>query len=309
MLILLTGGTGMVGRNIRDSMGAAEHDVLCPSRRELDLLDSLAVQRYMDAHQPDLIIHTAGLVGGILENARDHVSFMLDNLDIGRNVVAAAMRAGIPRLLNLGSSCMYPRDMENPLREEHILTGPLEPTNEGYAVAKIAILQLCRYVNRERPGLAYKSLIPCNLYGRHDHFDTARGHMLPMVIARLHLAKQNGAREVEIWGDGTARREYLYAGDLGDAIWAAVKDFDTVPEVMNIGSGVDDSINAYYQAAAEIVGYSGQFVHDLTKPVGMRRKLLDVSRMKAWGFTPAHSLRDGLEVTYQHYLTNGQGLV
>jgi GDP-L-fucose synthase len=268
----------------------------------LDLLDSFAVQRYIDAHKPDLIIHAAGFVGGILENARDHVSFMLRNLDLGRNVVVAAMRAGIPRLLNLGSSCMYPFDVENPLREEQILTGSLEPTNEGYAVAKIAILQLCRYINRECPGLAYKTLIPCNLYGCHDHFDTRGGHMLPMVIARLRLAKQNGAREVEIWGDGTARREYLYAGDLGDAIWAAVNDFDAVPAVMNVGSGVDESINAYYQAAAEIVGYSGRFVHDLTKPVGMQQKLLDVSRMKAWGFTPAHSLRAGLEVTYRYYL-------
>ncbi len=302
MRILLAGGTGMVGRNILEAPGAAAHDILVPTRSELDLFDSGAVAAFIAAHRPDLIVNAAGRVGGIQANMRDPVAFMVENLDIGRNLVMGAVRAGVPGFLNLGSSCMYPRASENPLREECVLDGAPEPTNESYALAKIAIAQLCRYVNREHPELSYKTLIPSNLYGRHDHFDNAGGHMVPMVIAKLHLAKQTGAAEADIWGDGTPRREYMYAGDLATAIWEAVARFDTLPELMNVGPGEDYSIDEYYDAIAEVVGYSGRFVHDLTKPSGTKQKLLAVGRMKEWGFAPARSLREGMRLAYDYYL-------
>jgi GDP-L-fucose synthase len=303
MRILLTGGSGMVGRNIREAVEGSKHQVLAPARRELDLSNTVAVSQYVTAHKPEMIIHAAGKVGGIQANMRDPLGFMIENLDAGRNIVVAAMQAGVPRLINLATCCIYPCDAENPLREEQVLTGRLEPTNEGYALAKIAVMRLCSYISHARQDLAYKTLVPCNIYGRYDNFDLERGHMVPAVIARLHHARQNGT-EIEIWGDGSARREFMYAGDLASAVWRAVDAFDTLPDVINIGPGHDYSVDEYYDSIAEAVGYRGRFVHDLSKPAGMRRKLLDVSRMTAWGFAPSHSLKAGIRLTYQHYLEN-----
>jgi GDP-L-fucose synthase len=302
MRILLTGGTGMVGHAVREASGALAHEVLAPDRRELDLFDITAVKRYIATYRPNLVIHAAGRVGGIQANIREPVVFLVENFDMGRNIVMGSLDAGVPRLLNLASSCMYPRDARNPLREDDLLTGTLEPTNEGYALAKIAVTQLCRYVNRERRDIAYKTLIPCNLFGRYDKFSLRDGHMVAAVIAKLHLAKQTEATEVEIWGNGSARREFMYVGDLADAIWRAVEDFESLPDLVNVGPGCDHSIDDYYYAIAEVVGYRGRFVHDLSKPAGMMQKLLDVSRMTSWGFAPAHLLRGGIELTYRYYL-------
>ena len=302
MKVLLTGGRGMVGRNVREAAGAAAHEVLAPGRDELNLFDGAAVDAYLARHKPDLIIHAAGRVGGIAANIKNPVAFLVENLDIGRNVILGAARAGVPRLINLSSSCMYPRDAENPLREAQVLTGTLEPTNEGYAIAKIAAMKLCRYITTENPALAYKTLIPCNIYGRHDHFDLERGHLVAAVITKLDQARRDGAAEIDIWGAGTARREFMYAGDLADAIWRAAESYDGLPEVMNVGVGDDHSVNDYYQTIAEVVGFTGRFTHDLTKPAGMARKLMDVSGMKAWGYTPATSLKEGLAQTYRYYL-------
>jgi GDP-L-fucose synthase len=301
MRILVTGSAGMVGRNVKEAPGAAAHEVLAPVRRELDLSNRAQVLDYVRDKKPDMIIHAAGRVGGITANMSAQVEFLIENFDLGRNIIAAAMQVGVPRLLNLGSSCMYPRAAENPLRESQILTGEFEPTNEGYAIAKVAALRLCMYINRERQGLSYKTFIPCNLYGPYDKFDVAVAHMLPAVIARLDEAARRGDAVAQIWGDGTARREFLYAGDLANAIWRAVETFDSVPEVMNVGPGYDCTINEFYAAIAETVGFTGRFVHDLSKPVGMQRKLMEVSRMTEWGFAPSHSLAEGLALTYRYY--------
>jgi GDP-L-fucose synthase len=303
MRILLTGGSGMVGCNVLEAPAAAAHKVMAPGRGELDLLDPAAVARYVQTREPDLIIHCAGKVGGIQANIREPVAFLVENLDAGRNVVMSAMRAGVPRLINLASSCVYPGDLETPTCEEQIFSGAVDPSNEGYALAKIAVAQLCRYVGRERRDLSYKTLIPCNLYGRHDNFDAMSGHMIPAVIARLHLARQKDTAEAEIWGDGTARREFMYAGDLAGAIWRAVENFEALPDLLNIGLGYDHSIDEYYQVIAEIVGFTGCFTHDLSKPAGTRQRLMNVNRMKAWGFAPSHTLRDGIRLAYQYYLS------
>lgn len=300
--VLLTGGRGMVGRNILEHSGAAAWEVFAPTRAELDLTDPAATRRYVADIRPDVVIHAAGRVGGIQANMAHPVDFLVTNLDVGRNIILAARDAGVPRLINLGSSCMYPRHAPNPLREEQILTGELEPTNEGYALAKIVAMRLCEYVRREVPACQYKTLIPSNLYGRHDKFAPEHSHLIPAIIHKIHCAREAGHDTVDIWGDGTARREFLYAGDMADAVVRALERFDTLPEVMNVGLGRDYTINEYYEIAAEVIGWQGRFVHDLSKPVGMRQKLVCDDRAVAWGWRPATSLRDGIAATYQFYL-------
>ena len=300
--ILITGASGMVGRNVCEHAAAQQYDLLTPSSSELNLLDSVLVSDYVKSNKPDMIIHCAGVVGGIQANIKEPVRFLISNLDMGRNIVIAAQEAGVHKLLNLGSSCMYPREAQNPLKEESVLTGELEPTNEGYALAKVAVARLCEYVSRENESYHYKTLIPCNLYGRHDKFDPKHSHMVPAIIHKMYEAKERGDSEVEIWGDGTARREFMYSADLADCIWQAVEYFESLPSTMNVGLGEDWSVNDYYRIAAEVVGYQGQFKHDLSKPVGMKQKLVDTSKQAKWGWTPKHSLKEGLTATYQFYL-------
>jgi GDP-L-fucose synthase len=304
--LLLTGGGGMVGRNLLEHTSLDDYEVLAPDSRELDLRDALSVTDYLSAHRPQFIIHSAGRVGGIQANMREPVAFFVDNLDMGRNLLLGAQKSGVMRVLNLGSSCMYPRNRHEPLREEWVLQGELEPTNEGYALAKIATARLGEYLMREHAGFQCKTLIPCNLYGRHDKFDPSYSHLVPAVIHKIHQAKVQHQDEVEIWGDGTARREFMYAGDLADAVMQALQRFDDLPLSMNIGMGHDYTVNDYYAAAAEVIGWSGRFVYDLSKPVGMARKLVDISRQTSWGWKAAHDLRAGLERTYQFYLEQQQ---
>lgn len=302
MRLLVTGANGMVGRNIVQHPLAEDHEILVPSSRELDLRDYAAVKAYLDAHRPDCIVHAAGRVGGIQANIREPVAFLVDNLDMGRNVVMAARAVGVTRLINLGSSCMYPRNAPNPLTEDMILHGELEPTNEGYALAKITTARLCQYIRRENPALLYKTLVPCNIYGPHDKFDPVHSHMVPAVIRKIHLAVESGAMEVEVWGDGTARREFMYAGDLADCVFRAIRELEAMPDIMNVGVGEDHAINDYYRIIAEIVGYRGRFVHDLGKPVGMTRKLVSTARAEAWGWRSTTALAEGIKNTYQFYL-------
>lgn len=304
--VLLTGGGGMVGQNLLEHPAIGEFEVLAPRSAQLNLQDFDAVQAYLRKHKPDMVIHAAGKVGGIQANMREPVGFLLDNLDMGRNIVWAARQAGIKRLLNLGSSCMYPRNHNEPLREELVLKGELEPTNEGYALAKVVTARLCEYIMREDASYQYKTLIPCNLYGRHDKFDPAHSHLIPAIIHKVYQVKQGGQASVEIWGDGTARREFMYAGDLSDALVQAIKRFDTLPAIMNIGLGHDHTINEYYAAVADVMGYAGSFTHDLSKPVGMARKLVSVERQQAWGWSAQNSLREGIEKTYEYFLKEYQ---
>lgn len=302
MRILLTGSTGMVGRNFLEHPAIHEFEVIAPGRDALDLLDYAGVERFVAEHRPDAVVHAAGVVGGIQANMADPVRFLLGNLDMGRNIVMAARAAGVPRLLNLGSSCMFPRGWDTPLREDMVLTGELEPTNEGYALAKIMVARLCDYVSREPGGLSYKTLIPCNLYGRHDKFSPTVSHLVPAILQKIHQARLDGAAEVEIWGDGNARREFMYAGDLADCMVEALRRFDSLPPVMNVGLGTDLTINDYYRVGAKVVGYAGGFRHDLTKPVGMKRKLVDTSLAKQWGWHASTSLQEGMRKAYDYYL-------
>ena len=300
--LLLTGGNGMVGQNILAHPDLAEWTVLAPRRAELDLTKEHDVRGYIDAHKPDVIVHAAGRVGGIQANIKNPVAFLDENNVMGRNIVMAAYEAGVTKFLNLASTCMYPRAAQNPLAEDLVLTGELEPTNEGYALAKIMTTRLCQYIQRERPDLNYKTLIPCNLYGYHDTFDPQRSHLVPAIIHKMHMAKVENTETVEIWGDGTARREFMFAGDLADAVIKAANDIDSLPDLMNVGLGEDYTINEYYAMAAEVVGWEGRFVHNLDKPVGMKQKLCATDRLSAWGWKPPTSVKEGLAKTYRHYL-------
>lgn len=303
--ILLTGGSGMVGRNLLDAARARGAEIIAPASREVNLLDADSVVRYLRWLKPDCIVHAAGRVGGIQANIKEPVAFLVENWDMGRNLLMAARQEGVTRVINLGSSCMYPRNSQGALKETDVLSGVLEPTNEGYALAKIAVARLCEYISRESPEYRYKTLIPCNIYGPYDKFDPARSHLVPAVIHKLHRAWTAGEPAVTIWGDGTARREFMYAGDLADAILMAIERFDTLPALMNVGIGQDWSVDEYYATAAGIIGYSGCFRHDLTKPVGMARKLTDVAIAARWGWCAKTSLAAGLRATYEYYLDSG----
>lgn len=301
MTILITGARGMVGRNIAEHPQINHFKLLTPSRKELDLLNRKSVDDYLNIHNPDFIIHCAGTVGGIQANIAHPVNFLVDNLQIGVNIIMAAKEVGIKRLINMSSSCMYPRNAPNPLAEELILQGELEPTNEGYAIAKISATRLCEYIHRENQSFLYKTVIPCNLYGRYDKFDPKHSHMIPAVIKKISDAHKTGSNEIDIWGDGEARREFMYAGDLADFVAYAIEHFDQMPQNINVGLGHDYTINEYYQAIANVIGFKGTFVHDLSKPVGMRQKLIDATRLRAFGWQHQTSLEEGIQRTLHYY--------
>lgn len=300
--IFITGASGMVGRNLLDELAGAGHEVLAPSSANVNLLDQAALLAWLQASRPEVIVHCAGHVGGIQANIREPVAFLTRNLAMGQNLLMAAREAGVQTVLNLGSSCMYPRNSPDALREEDVLSGTLEPTNEGYALAKCVTARLCSYLRKEQPELQYKTLIPCNLYGRYDKFNPKVSHLVPAVIRKLHVARLTGQREVEIWGDGTARREFMFAGDLAEAILFCLDRVEALPGDLNIGIGADLSVRDYYEAAADVIGYDGKFVFDTSRPVGMMRKLLDVSRQRELGWTARTDLREGIRRTYKYFL-------
>jgi len=300
--VLITGSTGMVGRNATDKLLEIGFDVLTPTRNELDLIDSREVSNYFKSNKIDIVIHAAGLVGGIQANIEKPYSFLSVNAQIALNVINASIETGIERLINLGSSCMYPKDCQDVLTEDLILAGPLEPTNEGYAIAKIMASKLCDYAQSEF-GLSYKTLIPCNLYGKYDNFHPLKSHMIPAVIRKVHEASIINS-SVEIWGTGKARREFMFVEDLIDFIIWSLDNYNQLPSMINVGLGHDFSIKEYYQSIAEVIGYKGDFTYDLSKPEGMKRKLCSIQKQSQLGWEPKHSLKEGLEKTYQYYLKN-----
>ncbi|GGP57883.1 GDP-L-fucose synthase [Shewanella algicola] len=302
MKVLLTGANGMLGKNILAVSASHNHEFLSPTSTELNLLDGNAVRQYILKHKPDMVIHAAGIVGGIHANLAHPVKFLVENMQMGINILTASNALGVSRFLNISSSCMYPRDGINPLSEDMIFKGELDSANEGYALSKITSTRLCEYICKENSRRMYKTIIPCNLYGKFDKFEPKNSHMIPAVIRRVDEAKRNNQSIIEIWGDGEARREFLYAEDLAEFIFFALEKFESMPQNLNVGLGLDYSINEYYEAVARVVGYSGAFSHDLSKPVGVRQRLIDDTKLKSFGWNYKTSLEAGIKKTYDFYL-------
>jgi GDP-L-fucose synthase len=291
--IFIAGHMGMVGSAIVRRLQAAGYDQLITRRRsELDLLEQHSVHSFLADTKPDYVFIAAAKVGGIQANGQFPADFLYENLSIQCNLIHGAHLAGVPRLMFLGSSCIYPRDCDQPIREDRLLTGPLEPTNEPYAIAKIAGIKLCEAYNRQF-GRQYVSVMPANLYGPNDNYDLASSHVLPALIRKAHEARERGDAEYVVWGSGTPRREFLYVDDLGDAC-VHLMELGYGGPLLNIGSGEEVTIRELAEVVMEVVGFRGRIVFDNSKPDGTPRKLLDVSRLAALGWRSRTALREGI---------------
>ena len=298
--IFVAGHRGMVGAACVRRLQAEGCDIVTADRAQLDLRRQAEVEAFMAAARPDAVIVAAAKVGGILANDTLPAEFLYDNLMIEANLIEAAHRAGVNRLLFLGSSCIYPREAPNPIPEHALLTGPLEPTNQWYAVAKIAGIKLCQAYRRQY-GRDYISAMPCNLYGPGDYFHPERSHVIPALLQRFHAAARNGGEAVTCWGSGTPRREFMQVDDLADAC-AFLLRHHSAEEHVNIGTGADITIAELAQEIAAVTGFRGRIAWDATKPDGTMRKRMDVSRLAALGWTPRIGFREGLAATYRWFL-------
>lgn len=302
--VYVAGHRGLVGSAVARRLTADGHEVLARTRSELDLRDPTATAAFLRDTRPDAVVLAAAKVGGIMANSTCPVQFIEDNLRIQLSVISAAYTADVRRLLFLGSSCIYPRLAPQPIREDALLTGPLEPTNEPYALAKIAgIAQVQSY--RRQYGAGYICAMPSNLYGPGDNFDPESSHVLPALIRRFHEAGRDGLDEVVLWGSGSPRREFLHVDDLADACVTLLRRYDDDTPV-NVGYGDDLTIRELAHLVGEVVGYQGRVTFDATKPDGTPRKLLDISRMTALGWQPRIRLRDGIASTYASWLNTEQ---
>lgn len=300
--VWVAGHRGMVGSALVRRLAAEECDILTADRETLDLIDQASVRAWMARERPDAIFLAAARVGGILANASYPADFLYDNLMIEANIIEAGFRHDVEKLCFLGSSCIYPRLADQPIREDSLLTGLLEPTNEWYAIAKIAGIKLCQAYRRQH-GSDFISAMPTNLYGPGDNFDLQSSHVLPALIRKAHEAKLAGDRSITIWGSGTPRREFLHVEDCADACIFLMRRHSG-EEHVNVGSGSDISVGDLAALVAEIVGFEGAFESDETKPDGTPRKLLSVDKIRTMGWSPAIGLREGIAATYAWYLAN-----
>jgi GDP-L-fucose synthase len=301
--IYVAGHRGLVGSALVRRLEAGGcTNLLLRSRAQLDLTDAAAVDDFFGAERPQYVFLAAAKVGGIVANDTYPADFIRNNLAIQLNVIDAAHRYGVDKLLFLGSSCVYPRHAPQPMREEYLLTGPLEPTNAAYAIAKIAGIEMCRAYRRQH-GAHFISVMPTNLYGPHDNFDLETSHVLPAVIRRFHEAKVTGAPAVTLWGTGSPRREFLHVDDLADACVHLMLAYDA-QELVNIGWGSDISIRELADLVAGVVGYDGTIVWDASRPDGTPRKLLDTTRLAALGWQPRIHLEEGIRQTYEWYVAH-----
>jgi GDP-L-fucose synthase len=299
--IYIAGHRGLVGSAlVRAFQSQGYENLVVRTHRELDLTEQLAVRGFFDSVRPEVVILAAARVGGIHANSSRPAQFIRDNLLIQDNVIDSAHRAGVEKFVFLGSSCIYPKLAPQPIKEDYLLTGPLEPTNEWYAIAKIAGVKMCQAFRREY-GFKAISLMPTNLYGPGDNFDLLNSHVLPALIRRIHQAKIEGAATVAIWGSGAPRREFLHVDDLAEAVLYLLHRYDAEP-IVNIGWGEDVTIRELAELIVSVIGYTGQLIFDTTKPDGTPRKLLDVGRLNQLGWRPRISLKQGIEQTYGWFM-------
>ena len=301
--ILITGSSGFVGQNFLFDKRSESYDILSPSSSELDLLNINSIKSYLKNANPDLVINCAGKVGGILKNMNSNFEFLALNSLMNLNLIMSIKEYKIKKFINLSSSCIYPHNISEPISEKDILNGPLEKTNEGYALAKLVGLKLTQYL-AENEGLMFKTIIPCNLYGPYDNFDIKTSHMIPGVIRKIYEAKKNNSDNVEVWGKGDAKREFMFVNDLIDFLYYAINNLEKIPNIINVGTGVDYSINEYYSMIAKVISYEGDFIYDLSKPEGMQRKLVDTKEIEKLGWNAKYPIQEGLDKTYKYFLKN-----
>lgn len=305
--IFVAGHRGLVGSAIKRELEKKGYtNIVTRTHKELDLTDSKAVSEFFEAEKPDYVILSAAKVGGIQGNNTFPVEFFTENMKIQLNVITNAFKQNVKKLLFLGSSCIYPKNAPQPMKEESLLSSKLEKTNEMYALAKISGLKLCASYNREY-NTDYISVMPCNLYGLNDNYDTKNAHVLPMLVRRFHEAKEAGLKEVTVWGTGTPLREFMYAGDLAKAVVYLMenKSAKEIGEFINIGTGTEVTILELAQMIKKIVGFEGELVFDKSKPDGTMRKLMDVSRINNLGWKAETSLEEGIKIVYNDFLTGG----
>jgi GDP-L-fucose synthase len=300
--IFVSGHRGMVGSALVRALRAqnSENQLLLADRTELDLLNQAAVESFIEKHRPDIVINAAAKVGGIHANDTYPAEFIHQNLLINSNLIHAAWQSGVGRFLNLGSSCIYPRACPQPIKEEYLLTGLLEKTNEAYALAKIAGLEMCRHY-RNQYGALFHSAMPTNLYGPGDNYEGINSHVLPALIRRFHEAKENGLSEVVIWGSGKPRRELMHVDDLARGVLFLLQ-FEEPPDWVNLGTGIDHSIEEIAELVKQAVGFQGNILKDETKPDGMPVKRLDVSLINSLGWQANTALEDGVPLAYEDFL-------
>ncbi|MBW2645438.1 MAG: GDP-L-fucose synthase [Deltaproteobacteria bacterium] len=299
--IYIAGHRGLVGSAIvRKLSELGFTNLVCRTRQELDLTRQKDVEDFFDSVRPEYVFLAAAKVGGILANSTYPAEFIYGNLVIQTNIIHAAYLFGVKKLLFLGSSCIYPKLCPQPMKEEYLLDGKLEPTNEPYAVAKIAGIKMCQAYNREH-GTNFISVMPTNLYGPGDNFDLRNSHVIPALIRKFHEAKKGAENKVVIWGSGTPRREFLYVDDLADACMFLMSHYND-SEIINIGSGTDITISDFALLIKDIVGFEGEMIFDTSKPDGTPRKLLDVTKIKKLGWTPKIDLKEGIKQTYEWYV-------
>ena len=303
--VWVAGHRGMVGSAMLRRLGQEDCEILTANHDLLDLRRQDQVEDWVETHRPDVVVVAAAKVGGILANRDYPADFLYENLVIETNVIHAAHRMNVRKLLFLASSCIYPRLAPQPMREEALLTGALEPTNEGFAVAKIAGIKLCQAYRRQY-GRDFITAMPTNLFGPGDKFDLMAGHVVAAMIMKVHHARMTGAETLEIWGSGTPLREFLFVDDLADALVFLLKHYSDEPHI-NVGSGVEHSIQQLAQALANVAGFAGTIVYDRSKPDGTPRKIMDNSRLQALGWRAKTSFQDGLRLAYQWYTDNRTG--
>lgn len=302
MRVLLTGSAGMLGSSLLRSIEASGHEIYAPVRADLDLRSRDLVRDFIGDARPDVVIHAAARVAGIAAKLAAPMDFLLDNLLMDSSVIDASVAAGVPKLVYIGSAAVYPAVYERPFVESDFLTGALEAANEGYGLSKAAAVKLCQYASAQH-GVSYRAVLPSNLYGPHDHFGSSGAHLIAAALTKVHFAHISGAPTVEVWGDGTARREFVFSEDLASWIVDQLPLIDAWPTWLNLGVGEDHSVADYYRVARDVVGYQGELAFDTSKPSGVPRRLIDSQVANSLGWRPTTSIEDGMAAAYAAFVT------
>ena len=302
MRILLTGAQGMLGKHLKNHIDFNKYEWLLPAKNELDLLNFDNVNKYLKETKPNFIIHAAAHTGGILANSKNNDEFLFVNFNIGRNIISAAIENKITNFVNVNCSCLYPQDTKIPFKESSNLSENFEQTSYGYSLAKYKTLQLTKEASTNV--YKYKNFTACNLYGPYDKFDIENSHMISSAIQKIHFAKEKNYEKVEIWGDGKNKREYMYVADFADFIMFALKEFNSIPQNINIGLGYEMTVDEYYEKISKIIGYNGSFTHIKEKPSGIKSKLMDNKLQLSLGWSAETTVEKGIQHTYNYFLEN-----